>query len=67
MIERIDRITSHHLPTPEQIESIEEIRAHARTFMYAINALCPSGRMQSVAMTQAEDSLMWAVKAIVLS
>lgn len=66
MIERIDRITSHHLPTPAQIEQIEAVRRAARDYMYAINDLCPPGRMQSVAMTNAEDSLMWAVKAIVL-
>lgn len=66
IIARIDRSMTNQPPTPEMLERISELRGAAKTFAYAVASNCPDGRYQALALTHAEDSLMWAIKAIVL-
>ena len=53
-------------PTTEQIESIESIREGAKLVLGRILGLAPASRERSLALTHLEETVMWAVKAIVL-
>lgn len=53
-------------PSDDQIEAIEEIREYYKEVVIEIFALIPQSRERSIALTELETSLMWAVKAIVM-
>lgn len=57
---------TNHSPNGRQIDSIEELRAIAKTYGSLIIRDTPMSREQSLALTKLEESVMWAVKAIVL-
>lgn len=46
------------------MERFEALRVPAKTFAHAIVNLTPICREQSLALTAAEEALMWAVAAI---
>ena len=52
-------------PTDEQIPRIERIREAYKTLLETIERECPASRPLSVAITNLEQSGMWAIKAIV--
>ena len=52
-------------PTPHQISAIEFLREDFIDLGEAIQEIVPTGRAQSVAITNLEQSLMWAVKGLV--
>lgn len=62
----ITRSLTNQPPTDYQIERIEEVRALAIDLGKHIEAVVPNGRAKSLAITNLEQSVMWAVKAIVL-
>ena len=62
--EQIDHNMTNHPPTPEAIKSIEELRGTAKELGYAIAKLCPGSREKSLAQTNLEQALMWAVASI---
>lgn len=53
-------------PTPEQIVRIERLRQKARELALSISAECSDSREKSLACTHLEETVMWAVKSIVL-
>lgn len=57
---------TNHKPTEEQIEAIENIRYYADVLCSAIDSLTPHSREASLAKTHLEETVMWAVKSIVL-
>jgi hypothetical protein len=57
---------TNHTPTPEQINRIERLREIAYVYGVAVVEDAPSSRAQAIALTKLEESVMWAVKAIVL-
>ena len=56
----------NHTPNEKQVEVIEFIRSQYKTARAALVNV-PNSREKSIAMTQLEDSLMWAVKAVILN
>lgn len=71
--DRLNASLSHQTPRPENLPRIEALRAAAKVFGAAIEANCvapspPSepARHRALAITALEDSLMRAVKSVVL-
>jgi len=62
--ERLDNSFTYHPPKPDQIPRYEALRNQARDLAIAITELCPNSRERSVALTNLEQSVMWANKAI---
>lgn len=57
----------NHTPSDKSRLQIEHLRTAADQFHSAIEATAPSCRERSLALTKLEESLMWAVKGIVLN
>lgn len=66
LFERVVRSLTNHAPTNGQINRIEELREAAKAYAYVIAHNCPNSRERSLGITHLEDSVMWAVKSIVL-
>lgn len=62
--EQVDHNLTNHAPTPDKVASIEELRAYAKSLGHAIADLCPPSREKSLALTNLEQTTMWAVAAI---
>lgn len=65
-IQRLHKSLTNLAPSQEQIVRIEAIRHWARNFGASIIDNSPQSREQSLALTHLEDSVMWAVKSILL-
>ena len=57
---------TNHTPTPERIKAIETVRQWADEYALVLDNYVPDSREKSLAKTKLEESVMWAVKAIVL-
>ena len=57
---------SHQQPTTEQLKRIEYIRLSYKLLLDEIYKTCKESRELSLALTNLENSLMYAVKSIVL-
>lgn len=55
---------TNHTPSPDQIKDIEELRERAIVLAEEIEHLCPPTRERSLAITNLEQALMWAVASI---
>lgn len=65
LIDRCIRNTQYHPPSsPEIVTAHENIRAAAANFLMALVENTPVCREQAVALTQAEDAMMWANAAV---
>lgn len=53
-------------PNSDAIANIESLRAFARDYGERLIQMCPDSRERSIALTHLEDSVMWAVKSLVL-
>ena len=62
--EQIENNLSYHPPKDGQQECYGAIRQEARELAFTIQALCPESREKSLAMTNLEQSVMWANAAI---
>jgi hypothetical protein len=63
--ERIDHNMTNHPPKDAAtVAAFEALREKAKAFAHAIAELTPQSREQSLALTAAEESLMWAVAAV---
>lgn len=62
----VDSLTNH-TPSPEAIEVIERVRERAIDFAIALIGAQRPSRERSLAVTKLEESVMWAVKGIVLA
>jgi hypothetical protein len=60
----IDSNFEYHPPKPEQVEKYQEIRAYAKTLAQLVLDLCPDSRERSLALTNIEQSVMWANASI---
>ena len=66
LIDRINVSLTNHTPNDEQVIRILEIRDGAMTLGKMIANHCPDSRERSLAVTHLEETVMWAVKSIVL-
>lgn len=60
----IDNNFSYHSPKDGQPEKYEALRNKAKELAHMIDELCPNSREKSVAMTNLEQSVMWANASI---
>lgn len=64
--DRVMRSLTNITPGAAQIRRIELLRDAAKQLAAEVVDLCPMGREQSLAITHLEETVMWAVKSIVL-
>jgi len=57
---------SHQQPTSEQLKRIEHIRLSYKLLLDDICKTCKDSRERNIALSNLENSLMYAVKSIVL-
>lgn len=57
---------TNHAPSDDQVKRIEDVRERAKLLGAAIIAASVDSRERSLALTHLEDTMMWAVKGIVL-
>jgi hypothetical protein len=60
----LDNRFTYHAPNETQVAQYNLIREEARHFARLINDLCPEGREKSLAITNLEETVMWANASI---
>lgn len=55
---------SYHAPKEGQAEAYEDLRNKGKELAFMIARLCPNSRERSKALTELEDSIMWANASI---
>lgn len=60
LLERIESDFTYHTPKPGQPELYAELRSEAKALARRIVQTVPAGREQSLALTNLEQSIMWA-------
>lgn len=61
---RIENTYTYHAPKGDQTRRYQALRDTAKGLAFLICAYSPTSREQSLALTNLEDALMWANKAI---
>lgn len=64
MNQQIENNFKYHAPKDGQPEKYQAIRAKAKELAYLIDELCPNSREKSLAITNLEQSVMWANASI---
>ena len=67
MREQIENNFKYHAPKEDQPERYNELREKAKELAYLIEDLCPNSREKSLAITNLEQSVMWANASIARS
>lgn len=62
--QEIENRFTYHAPTGDQPQRYEQLRAKAKELAFLIRDLCPDSRERSHAITQLEDTVMWANASI---
>ena len=60
----IENNFKYHSPKPGQNEKYEALRAKAKELAYMFEDMCPDSREKSIAITNLEQSVMWANASI---
>lgn len=63
----LERSLTNISPNEDQIQRIEALREFAKAYGNAVLQLSLTSRERSLAVTKLEESVMWAVKGIVLN
>jgi len=63
----IDKPYAYHKPSSEGLEKINKLREHFSEGERLIKEICPQSRHQSIALTNNEQTAMWAIKAVVFN
>ena len=63
----IDKPYAYHKPSVEGLDKINKLRAHFSEGERLINEICPNSRQKSIAITNNEQTAMWAIKAVVFN
>lgn len=63
---RIERSLTNHTPSAERIDLIEDVRGLGKELAAEIIGAATPSRERSLALTHLEETVMWAVKAIIL-
>lgn len=65
VIRQVDHNLTNHPPVNDGVVAMfEAIRTAGKALGYAIAELCPESRERSLAITNLEQTIMWAVAAI---
>ena len=65
--EQLDNTYTYHRPHGDQPQRYERVRAAAKTFALTLLDNCPDSRERSVAMTNLQQSVMWANASIAIN
>lgn len=65
--ERLDVSLTNQAPDPRLLPRIEHLRSLGKGLGAAVIDLVPGSREQSLALTHLEETIMWAVKGLVLN
>lgn len=63
----IDKPYAYHKPSDDGLNKINRLREHFSLGEQLIRELCPPSRQQSIAITNNEQTAMWAIKAVVFN
>jgi hypothetical protein len=63
----IENTFTYHAPTPEQVGRYTALRDNAKVLASTIAVLCPESREKSLALTNLQQSIMWANASIALN
>ncbi len=63
----IDKPYAYHKPSAEGLLKITKLREHFSEGERLIWELCPESRQRAVAITNNEQTAMWAIKAVVFN
>lgn len=63
----IDKPYAYHKPSPEGLDKINRLREHFSEGERLIKDICGASRQASVAITNNEQTAMWAIKAVVFN
>lgn len=64
---QIENVFSYHKPFGNQAERYEQIRADAKVMAMTIQECCPESREKSLALTNLQQTVMWANAAIAIN
>ncbi len=65
--EEINNIFTYHKPFGTQQDRYSRIRNLARELAHSINEACPESREKSLALTNLQQSVMWANASIAIN
>lgn len=63
----IDKPYAYHKPSDDGMAKINQLREHFSEGERLIREICPNSRQQSIALTNNEQTAMWAIKAVVFN
>lgn len=63
----IDKPYAYHKPSDEGLAKINRLREYFSEGERLIKEVCPESRHRSVAITNNEQTAMWAIKAVVFN
>lgn len=63
----IDKPYAYHKPSPEGLDKINRLREHFSEGERLIRELCGNVRQANIAITNNEQTAMWAIKAVVFN
>lgn len=63
----IDKPYAYHLPSEDGLTKINRLRTIFSEVEQVIREVCPESRHRSVAITNNEQTAMWAIKAVVFN
>ena len=63
----IDKPYAYHKPSTEGMDKINRLREAFSFVEREIQATCPDSRHKSIAITNNEQTAMWAIKAVVFN
>ena len=62
-----ENVFKYHVPKADQPQKYELVRAQAKLFAETVLALCPDSRERSTALTNIQQSVMWANASIAIN
>ena len=65
--EQIEEIFTYHKPFGDQAERYTQLRDFGRDMALLINNMCPESREKSLAITNLQQTIMWANAAIAIN
>jgi hypothetical protein len=63
----IDKPYAYHKPSPAGLDRVNELRLIFSEVERVIRLNCPESRQRSLALTNNEQTAMWAIKAVVFN